>query len=270
LKGTFLRGVGDFTDNTKDTTLAGFQASQNLSHTHETLTTNAQLGYGGSTGQANYYSATALVTSPAGYITNVNSGGTESRPQNVGVYYLVKLYDNAAPVDVYIPPASEGIAGLVNNVAGNTAGTPILGKTDGVAVASGYVGYITKTLGSSNITPAASGSGKNVISLALPSGIWLVQGQLAYTIGAAAPAGWNSISSGLSTTTDTLPTATLYNYDGTPATTTSSGRTYITPNQVFISTGSTTAYLVGVCSYSTLNNLLFEGARSSIQAIRIA
>ena len=48
--------------------------------------------------------------------------------------------EGVLPVDVYIPPASAGIAGLVNNVAGNTAGTPILGKTDGQAVASGYVG----------------------------------------------------------------------------------------------------------------------------------
>lgn len=48
--------------------------------------------------------------------------------------------EGVTAVDVYIAPASAGTAGLVNNVAGNTVGTPILGKTDGFAVASGYVG----------------------------------------------------------------------------------------------------------------------------------
>jgi len=55
-------------------------------------------------------------------------------------YTTAANMEGALPVDVYIPPASAGIAGLVNNVAGNTAGTPILGKTDGAAVAAGYVG----------------------------------------------------------------------------------------------------------------------------------
>ncbi len=60
--------------------------------------------------------------------------------------------EGALPVDVYIPPASAGIAGLVNNVVGNTAGTPILGKTDGVAVTSGYVGQIIAGSISSTVT----------------------------------------------------------------------------------------------------------------------
>jgi hypothetical protein len=64
--------------------------------------------------------------------------------------------EGVLPVDVYIPPASAGIAGLVNNAAGNTAGTPILGKTDGVAVASGYVGEALGT--------ARTGTGGNTYS----------------------------------------------------------------------------------------------------------
>ena len=153
LKGTFLRGVGDFTDNTKDTTLAGFQTSQNLSHNHFAgFQSNPTGSTGNKTGWG--YTEVALDKSSIGASVDI-SGSTESRPQNVGVYYLVKLYDNAAPVDVYIPPASAGIAGLVNNVVGNTSGTPILGKTDGVAVAIGNIGEIVYSSTPENVSTSS-------------------------------------------------------------------------------------------------------------------
>jgi hypothetical protein len=83
--------------------------------------------------------------------------------------------EGVLPVSVYIPPASAGIAGLVNNVAGNTAGTPILGKTDGVAVASGYVGEIISADG----TPAGATTGQwmdgGCAGASLGSGIWDIQ-----------------------------------------------------------------------------------------------
>ena len=80
--------------------------------------------------------------------------------------------EGVLPVDVYIPPASAGIAGLVNNVAGNTAGTPILGKTDGVAVASGYMGE--KIAGSLSGSSSLTASAADWSSITLTAGTWLV------------------------------------------------------------------------------------------------
>ncbi len=199
LQGTFLRGVGDFTDNTMDTTLAGYQAqktaknglavtnnevptgpvSQDHSHSGTTASGGvdhyhgytdayanrdvaASIGAVGlqwvgaadnarNTGGASAYAHThGFSTSGAsvGHTHNVTSnvtlgaGDSETRPQNVGVYYLIKLYDNLAAVDVYIPAASAGVSGLVNNAAGNLAGTPIKCRTDGVAVSAGDLGQI--------------------------------------------------------------------------------------------------------------------------------
>jgi hypothetical protein len=57
-------------------------------------------------------------------------------------YTIAANMEGILAADVYIAPASAGIAGLVNNVAGNTAGTPILGKTDGIPVLDTHVGGI--------------------------------------------------------------------------------------------------------------------------------
>lgn len=103
LRGTFLRGVGDFTDNTKDTTLAGFQSSKNLGHTH--IIVDALSGktlYFTTSG--NPGSSGALLVKSSSIITYDGSssfgtyaepsassdGSTEARPQNVGVYFIIK------------------------------------------------------------------------------------------------------------------------------------------------------------------------------------
>jgi len=78
--------------------------------------------------------------------------------------------EGVTAVDVYIPPASAGIAGLVNNAAGNTAGTPILGKTDGVAVAAGYVGETWGILGSTT----SVGTQYNLANKTVPVGLWRI------------------------------------------------------------------------------------------------
>jgi len=94
-----------------------------------------------------------------------------SLEQEPTTYTTAANMEGVLPVSVYIPPASAGIAGLVNNVAGNTAGTPILGRTDGVAVASGYVGYTLSGLSSASIgTPSYTSVG----SLTLTAGRWRV------------------------------------------------------------------------------------------------
>lgn len=205
LQGAFLRGVGDFADNTKDTTLAGFQdqktaknglALSDPGHDHDIRMFNyggtLDNYLGGANRDAGSSSQLKTVTDgSSGIVANTTgislAGDSETRPQNVGVYYLVKLYDNLAAVDIYIPPASAGIAGLVNNVAGNTAGTPILGKTDGVAVAGGYVGEkITWTSAPSTQSLSTSDSDWINATFTLTPGIWLIQYHIQYSLGVGA------------------------------------------------------------------------------------
>ena len=95
--------------------------------------------------------------------------------------------EGAVNASVYIPPASAGVVGLVNNAVANTAGTPILGKTDGVAVAAGYVGEICTTTeragtgGSAyqdfNNTAITNTGFTKMIYKSVKKGIYIVSGQ---------------------------------------------------------------------------------------------
>jgi hypothetical protein len=85
--------------------------------------------------------------------------------------------EGVVAADVYIPPASVGVSGLVNNTSGNTVGTPIKGKTDGVAVASGYVGEIlgwTNLGTSSNLTAGGGATQIGTATLTLSPGVYFV------------------------------------------------------------------------------------------------
>lgn len=89
LRGTFLRGVGDFSDNTKDTTLAGFQADQYETHEHTFLLERGNTSVPNPTRPV----GTNDVNSSAGSKTTESStgrNGTETRPQNVGVHFMIK------------------------------------------------------------------------------------------------------------------------------------------------------------------------------------
>lgn len=103
----------------------------------------------------------------------IGAGDVETRPINVGVYYLIKLYDNLAAVDVYIPSASAGIAGLVDNTAGNTVGTPIKGRIDGGAVVAGDVGEIV-SFTERTITAMTANYTASTSLGTLKKGIWIV------------------------------------------------------------------------------------------------
>ena len=106
LRGTFLRGAGDFSDNTKDTVLGGFQADQNQSHTHtdsghthaQTIRSGFNIAWISDPATQSVASDTPPQTG-TGYANIQSSGGSETRPQNVGVNYLIKLYD-AVPMYV--------------------------------------------------------------------------------------------------------------------------------------------------------------------------
>jgi hypothetical protein len=87
--------------------------------------------------------------------------------------------------DVYIAPASAGTAGLVNNVAGNTTGTPILGRTDGAAIGAGYVGEIKESIITGASVPTSANRG-DVATLALTAGIWEVSSNAVFNRNGAA------------------------------------------------------------------------------------
>jgi microcystin-dependent protein len=71
--------------------------------------------------------------------------------------------------------AGVGTAGLVNNTAGNTAGTPIRGATDGSSATAGYVGEVKTAAANAVSTSAGSSSYVNATDgLTLTAGVWLV------------------------------------------------------------------------------------------------
>lgn len=159
LAGTFLRGVGNFTDDTKDVTLGGYQADQLKAHTH---------------GAASYWTSggsTATAASGSGLVLRADSppssaAATETRPQNVGVTYIVKLYDDS-PASV----AGFNVATVSQPIGLLQAGA-IPGATDGSAAAEGMVGESYKNTPA--VVTATNGVYTTIGSTALPAGRWLV------------------------------------------------------------------------------------------------
>lgn len=87
-------------------------------------------------------------------------------------YTIAANMEGMVTADIYIAPASAGTAGLVNNLAGNTVGTPIKGKTDGVAVDTGYVGQTIVVAASSVVSTSSSVA--IVATYSLPQGTYLI------------------------------------------------------------------------------------------------
>ena len=126
LRGTFLRGAGNFVDDTKDTVLGGFQSDttkknslgitgsigntlgvSNPSHLHTAYRQGFHFPTSGDVwsvlvpgdvgqGTANIGSTTTAV-SLTGSVDNgtldVSAGDSETRPQNVGMNFIIKLFD---------------------------------------------------------------------------------------------------------------------------------------------------------------------------------
>lgn len=91
-------------------------------------------------------------------------------------YTIAANMEGVVAADFYIAPAAAGTAGLVNNVAGNTVGTPILGRTSG-SVAQGYVGEVLGPTTSSTFTPGTAGYKVSGATVTLTTGTWLLFGE---------------------------------------------------------------------------------------------
>lgn len=201
LRGTFLRGVGDFTDNTMDTVLGGFQAQktakngltvtnnavtssgQSQTHTHtgssslRSLTSSGSLGLTtGSSGvdyDSNYDSSGASVDHTHSVTSNVvlNVGDSETRPQNVGINYLIKLYDDAGAIVMSGSPfvGSEFQPAPITISGNNTLDYSKFYTCDSVSAT-------TQTL------PAATGSNKVITIENTNTGLLTVDGNASETI----------------------------------------------------------------------------------------
>lgn len=185
LMGTFLRGVGS-PSGLDVVSLAGLQAQKTAknglsnatssvsgtvggsdgTHTH-TMAYNGS-GTGSSLGASSQYWDDDSLDRGAGSNPNVQStnsghghghsltsaaqaisGDNETRPQNVGVYYIVKLFDNFAQADIYIEPASATLTGVITPNDQTLAGV----KTFTSPITSS--GLVNASIGSELITVTA-------------------------------------------------------------------------------------------------------------------
>lgn len=148
LQGVFLRGVGDYagsneysTDN--DVALAIYKSDRFQGHWHQAAVDNSGVGaYAGFNKGAFDDNTTSNSTNqnikdPIADGTNGTPRvGKETAPKEIGVYYLVKLYDNVAPIDVYIPFGQTGMPGETLTSVGSvstvaSAANPILFNISG-------------------------------------------------------------------------------------------------------------------------------------------
>jgi hypothetical protein len=122
-------------------------------------------------------------SSSASSVAGVNVSGDVELNAEPTTYTTSANMEGVIAADVFIVPASAGVSGIVNNTSGNTAGTPIKGKTDGVAVSAGYVGETpgatTRTGAGGNAydiraTTSFDASGTALVSVTLNKGVYLV------------------------------------------------------------------------------------------------
>ncbi|HEY9664438.1 MAG TPA: phage tail protein [Allocoleopsis sp.] len=188
LRGTFLRGVGTFSDGIgTDTSLAGYQADQMQGHYHAgggASTTSNQVGstvgyiQRDNSGVGN---PSSLVAAP---ITDGTNGtprtGKETRPRNVGVKYIIKAWNESFNL--------AGFAEATATQMGLVQGGRLPGAAGGAAIEQYKVGEkVTWTT-----PPAASTSvGTSYAdwtnaSISLTGGVWLVIANVQCNVNTAA------------------------------------------------------------------------------------
>jgi hypothetical protein len=177
LQGVFLRSVADYSgadayDTANDVVLGVYKADKFQDHKHVSIAASGlnNLANAGAAGLFAFDSGNSTIS---GQATQTSTGygapriGTETAPKQVGVYYLIKLYDNLAAVDVYIPAASATTTGLISREYTYSGSALALtypgGGRNGNSFASASMhilrvgtGYYINILGSMNIAAAGS------------------------------------------------------------------------------------------------------------------
>ena len=184
LRGVFLRNVGDYAgadayNTANDVALGAYKPDQFQGHYHDSGISIRALN---NSAAGNYYLASQSSALDIGTVrpgqydasANVTNGtprtGYETAPKQVGVNYLIKLYDNLANADVYIPAASATETGLVSTAAQTIAGNKTL--TGFTAFGSGnvtlkckqFVGTTASTQGSDYVFAHNFGDSSKILS----------------------------------------------------------------------------------------------------------
>lgn len=138
-----------------------------------------------------------------------------------------------------------------------------MGRTDNSEPVPGEIGEYKYAQPGANVTPAASGSQKTVISLPLPPGDWDVYGGIVFNPGTIT--GWTLLACGISLTTDTFSSVSGQNIFRISQSS-GTGRIQVGPYR-HLSQNTVTLYLVAEANYSTLGTANF-GTDSIIWARR--
>ena len=155
---------------------------------------------------------------------------------------------------------AQTIAGAKTFSGATTLSGGLVGKTDGVAVAAGYVGQVL-TASLSNVALTVSGTVYNAGSLALTAGTWLVRAKIVFG-GAGITQTQCRVS--LSTTSAILDTQSFIDDLSVGIT---SARTVKADR--YLTTTGTTIYATASCAF-TGTAPATDASNSYIEAIRIA
>lgn len=128
-------------------------------------------------------------------------------------------------------------AGAVPGIANNTAAT------------AGTIGEsVTSSIASGSATSLTTATAKNVTSISLTAGDWLVTGEVHITYGASSTA--TQASSGITQTTGTIPTDGTEGYSDVKISLASGINSVPTPSKEMRLSGTTTVYLVASTTFS--------------------
>lgn len=195
LRGVFVRGVGGPNVAGVTTTLAGYQAdttavnglvnsasaslsgtaaAQSITHAIKQANAGAIGGSGTDyciTSGGSAVSITAAASSISGTAAAQSiSGNPETRPDNVGLRYIIKAWDESFNVAGFGFAGTDGSSGFVS--AGR-----VPGLVTGAAVPAGFVGEV-RTLTSRTVTGTSGTWAVNASALdTLTAGVWLVCAQ---------------------------------------------------------------------------------------------
>jgi hypothetical protein len=168
---------------------------------------------------------------------------------------------------IYIEPASAGASGIIDNSAANVTGTPIKGKTDGVAVDVGYIGEIISQ-GTHNAATPSSAAQTTICAMTLTAGIWDVSGGVYLSTGSGTTT--TVVGAGISLTTNAwdIFTAENVHFLGTTSFPASSTLILPTPIRRIQVTSNTNIYMVARTDFTGGTNT-FTANKSFIRGVRV-